>query len=73
MIRHGMEKPSGLPRNAAMDFELRGKQIRRIHVPLPTFGGAERALQSFNDPDVFGVTGDKTRTSSASGWNRLGL
>ncbi len=58
ILRFGFGGPGGLPRYAAREFELRGKQIRKGQMLLLSFGGASRDPAVYDDPDVFDVARD---------------
>lgn len=64
IIRHGMGGPGGLPRYAARDFELGGKQIRKGQMLMVSFGGANRDPDVFDHPDELDITRDNTNILS---------
>jgi cytochrome P450 len=58
ILRFSFGGPGGLPRYAAQDFTLRGKQIRKGQMLLLSFAGAGRDPAVYEDPDRFDVSRD---------------
>lgn len=58
ILRYAFGGPSGLPRYAVRDFELRGKSIKKGQMLMLSFAGASRDPSMYPDPDRFDVTRD---------------
>lgn len=64
VLRHTMGGPGGLQRYAVRDVELRGAQVRAGQMLLLSFGGANRDLEAFDDPDLFDIDRDHSNLLS---------
>ena len=58
ILRFGFGGPGGLPRYAARDFELRGKEIKKGQMLMLSFAGAGRDPAVYRDPDTFDIDRD---------------